>query len=243
MKPLTVQSGALSTPLGKDSVVLLVIERIKEALVNKELRPGDFLPSEEALAKNLEVGKSSVREAIKMLQAMGVVEVRRGQGTLIRDQLGDDIINPLIFQLIMEGGRIDDVVDIRMMLEPAYTIMAMHRATPEDVEQIVSAVDEFERVIARGEQRAEDDIAFHRAILRATHNPFVVRIGETILQLFAASISRSMADIPRVALEDHKRILSAFLAKDEDALRAAIMKSFEGWESSLLKNRAKEVES
>lgn len=240
---MTVNTGALSTPLGKDSVVLLVIERIKEALVHKELRPGDFLPSEEALARNLGVGKSSVREAIKMLQAMGVVEVRRGQGTLIRESLGDDIINPLIFQLIMEGGRIDDVVDIRMMFEPAYTIMAMHRATPEDTAEIVASVERFEAVIARGEQRAEDDIAFHRAILQATHNPFVIRIGETILQLFAASISRSMQDIPRVALDDHKQILAAFLARDESALRAAILKSFEGWESSLIKNRKKDHQS
>ena len=239
MRSSPVVSGALSTPLGKDSVVLLVIERIKEALVHKELRPGEYLPSEEALARSLGVGKSSVREAIKMLQAMGVVEVRRGQGTLIREHLGDDIINPLIFQLIMEGGRIDDVVDIRMMFEPAYTIMAMHRATREDIEAIKATVDSFEQVISRGEQQAEDDIAFHLAILQATHNPFVIRIGETILQLFKASISRSMTDIPRVALEDHRRILAAFLARDESALRSAILKSFEGWESSLIKNRNK----
>ena len=239
MKQDAISTGALSTPLSQDSVPLLVIERIKEALVNKELRPGDYLPSEDSLVRSLGVGKSSVREAVKMLQAMGVVEVRRGQGTLIRQHLGDDIINPLIFQLIMEGGKIDDVVDIRMMFEPAYSILAMHRATEDDIASIKATIDHFETVIAQGTQQAEDDIAFHRAILKATYNPFVIRIGETILQLFMASISRSMSDIPSVALSDHKRILAAFLSKDEAALRAAILQSFEGWEASLLKNRAR----
>jgi GntR family transcriptional repressor for pyruvate dehydrogenase complex len=239
MKPDTISAGALSTPLSQESVSLLVIDRIKEALVNKELRPGDYFTSEDSLVRSLGVGKSSVREAVKMLQAMGVVEVRRGQGTLIRQYLGDDIINPLIFQLIMEGGKIDDVVDIRMMFEPAYSILAMHRATDDDIAAIKATVDHFEAVIAQGTQQAEDDIAFHRAILKATYTLFVIRFGETILQLFMASISRSMSDIPVVVLSNHKHILAAFLSKDEAALRSAILESFKGWEASLQKNRSR----
>jgi GntR family transcriptional repressor for pyruvate dehydrogenase complex len=81
--------NSLIATVKKDSVVLMVIERIKEALIHRELKPGDYLPSETELTKNLGVGKSSVREAIKMLQAMGVLEVRRGQGTMIRKHLND----------------------------------------------------------------------------------------------------------------------------------------------------------
>lgn len=233
-----VRSSALSTPLGKDSVVLLVLERIKEALISKELRPGDFLPSEEELARNLGVGKSSVREAVKMLQAIGVAEVLRGQGTVIRRELGEDILNPLIFALILEEIDISNLIDLRMMFEPAYSLMAMDRATPTDIEAIRATVDHFERVIADGTQTAEDDIAFHRAILVATHNPFVVRIGETILQLFTASIRRSMREIPDTALADHSAIFDAFLARDPQRLRDAILTSFEGWRRSLNKERA-----
>ena len=233
MKKEPVSSSALSTPVGKDSVVLLVLERIKEALIHNELRPGDFLPSEEELTRNLGVGKSSVREAVKMLQAMGIAEVRRGQGTIIREKFGEDMLNPLIFRLIVENADISDLVDLRMMFEPAYTIRAMERATPEDIENIEETVREFEEVIERGEQTAEDDIAFHMAILEATHNPLVIRIGETILSLFKASISRSMREIPDTALTDHKRILEAFKSGDPAELQSAILKSFEGWRHSL----------
>ena len=227
------RQSALSTPVGNDSVVLLVLDRIKEALVNREIKPGDFLPSEEELSRNLGVGKSSVREAVKMLQAMGVAEVRRGQGTVIREHPGEDILDPLIFQLILENADISDLVDLRMMFEPAYSLFAMERATVEDLKAIEETVRRFEEVIATGTQQADDDIAFHLAILRATHNPFVIRIGETILQLFKASIKRSMQEIPETALEDHRKILTAFTAKDAEALRQAIVDSFAGWRHSL----------
>jgi GntR family transcriptional repressor for pyruvate dehydrogenase complex len=83
----------LNTPLKKKSVVMLVIDRIKLALINGELKPGDFIPSESELTQNLGVGKSSVREATKMLQAMGVLEVKRGQGTIIRKSHDEDALN------------------------------------------------------------------------------------------------------------------------------------------------------
>lgn len=226
-------SSALSTPLGKDSVTLLVLERIKEALIHNEIRPGEFLPSEDELTRNLGVGKSSVREAVKMLQAMGIVEVRRGQGTVIRETMGQDVLNPLVFRLIVQTSDISDLIDLRQMFEPAYSVRAMERATEEDMERIHQTIVNFEEVIAAGSQTADDDIAFHLAILQATHNPLVITIGETILSLFKASISRSMREIPHTALEDHRRIFAAFEARDADALEAAIVKSFEGWRHSL----------
>jgi len=177
-------SAALSTPLGKDSVVLKVISRIKEALINRDIRPGDYLPSEEELTRNLGVGKSSVREAVKMLQAMGVAEVRRGQGTVIREQPGEDILEPMIFQLILQEGDISDLIDLRMMFEPAYSLMAMKRADEADLQRIRETISHFEDVIAQGKQTAADDIAFHLEILRTTYNPYVIKIGETILELF-----------------------------------------------------------
>jgi GntR family transcriptional repressor for pyruvate dehydrogenase complex len=224
---------ALQSPVKQRSIVTLVIERIKDALINKELKPGDYLPSESELVKSLGVGKTTVREAIKMLQAMGIVEVRRGQGTIIRPHPGEDFINSMVFQLIVESGTPKDIVDLRMMFEPAFTLMAMEQATEEDIEHIRESVERFEEKIAKGTQHAEDDLAFHYAILQSTHNPFVIRIGETVLQLFKASITRSMRTIPDIALRDHKQIFAAFCEKDEQKLREAIIASFEGWKQSL----------
>jgi len=219
--------------VGRESVVSLAIARIKDALLRKALKPGDFLPSETELAKTLGIGKSSVREAVKMLQAMGVVEVRRGHGTLVRQHPGPDYLSPLVFQLIMESGYPDDLVELRLMFEPAAAVMAMERATPEDHENIRRAVERLERAVALGKPTAEDDIAFHAAFLNATKNPLVVRIGETIFQLFTPSINVSMQHIANRAIEDHRRIYDAFRSGDAEQLRAAVLQSYDGWKESL----------
>lgn len=228
---------SLGVPVAKDSVVSLAIARIHDALLQKALRPGDYLPSETALTKTLGIGKSSVREAVKMLQAMGVVEVRRGFGTVVRRQPGPNTISPLVFQLIMEAGYPDDLIDLRLMFEPAYSVMAMERATAEDHDRIQAAMERLEQSVQSGTPAAEDDIAFHLAILQATKNPLVIRIGETIFQLFKPSISVSMQHIAPRAVQDHRRIFEAFRSGDMARLRAAVLKSYEGWKESLYRNR------
>jgi len=229
----TKKSASLNTPVGQSSVVDLVIERIKEAILAKELRPGDFLPTETELVANLGVSKTSVREAIKMLQAQGVVDVRRGRGTKIRENIGEGVIAPLVYQLLLAGGTIQELIDFRVMFEPAYTVMAMNRATQEDIDRISETIDVLEDAIKNNRQTAREDLAFHLEILRSTRNPLVIRVGETIMELFNISIGYAVTSYPEIALRNHKRIFEAFREKDENKLREAIVLSFEGWKVGL----------
>ena len=213
----------------KVSVVHLVVERIKQALLKKELKPGDYLPSETELTKSLGISKSSVREAIKMLQAMGIVEVRRGQGTIISKQPGPDYINTLLFQLIVEDSDPRHIVDLRTMFETACTLMAMAHATEDDIAQIKETITGLEKTINNGLPSIEKDFEFHLAILNSTHNPLVIMLGDMVFELFKQSISKSMLKSPGKALRDHKRILNAFLKKDEEKLRNEIVRSLRRW--------------
>ncbi len=212
------KESALSTPLKRESVVNTVVDRIKQALIDREYRPGDFLPSEPELAQSLGVSKTTVREALKMFQAMGVVEVRRGQGTVISEKPGTDIISPMILQLILHDADVTDLFDLRVMFEPAYTSMAMQRATDDDRERIRETIQNF-----------------HIAVLESTHNIFVITIGKTILELFHSSIGRSMQVVPEIALENHRKIFNAFCERDEDKLRDTVLQSFKGWKKGLYK--------
>ena len=227
------RTSALKTPSQRESLVTHVVKKIEEALINREIKPGDYLPPEAVLAKDLNVGKSSVREALKMLQAMGVVDIKQGQGTQIRTQLGENLINPMIFQLIIENNQPKDIVELRKMFEPAYTLLAMENASDEDIKVIQAMHDRFEEAINQGIETAEDDINFHMAILRATHNHFVIRLGQTILELFKPAMIKSLEGNPQTALRDHRCILEAFRAKDEHKVRQAIVNSFENWKTGL----------
>jgi GntR family transcriptional repressor for pyruvate dehydrogenase complex len=237
-------AASLNTPVGQNSIVNLVIERIKEAILTQELRPGDYLPTETELVTNLGVSKTSVREAVKMLQAQGVVEVQRGRGTKISENLDGNVIAPLIYQLLLARGKIQEIIDFRMMFEEAYTIMAMDRATSEDIARVAATVDDLELAITENRQTAMEDLAFHLEILRSTHNPLVIRVGETIMDLFKVSIGYSVTHHPEIALRDHKQILDAFCQKNKSKLREVIQGSFEAWRHGLemTKQQADEAE-
>ena len=212
---------------------MLVIDRIKKALINGELKPGDYIPSESTMTQNLGVGKSSVREAIKMLQAMGILEVKRGQGTLIRETPDEDALNPMVFQLILARGIPQELLELRKILEPAYSVLALKNATKKDFKEIEVALVDFEAAINRGDQTAQHDLAFHMSILNATHNGMVIRIGTTMMELFDAAIETSMKSLPDVALKDHKAIFKALRERNESALRKAIEVSSTSWETCL----------
>ena len=227
------KDGALSRPLAKGSVVKTVIDRIREAIVNRELNPGDYLPSETELVSRLGVGKTSVREAIKSLEAMGVVEVRQGHGTIIRKDPGADIISPLVFQLLLQKGTNDELLDFRRVFEPTASVFAMHNATEDDRERLKETVRNHEKKVKAGTNSAEDDLEFHRIIFESTHNSYIVLLGNTILKLFEPSMQESARTIPETTLKDHKKILTAFNSGDDAKLLAAVLESYEGWKKSL----------
>ena len=208
------KQGILQKRIKKPSVANTVMQRVYDALLEGEIKPGDLLPSE-------------------MLSAIGVVESVQGEGTFIRTSIDEAAVNPMTYQMVLMQGANEQILELRYCIEPAYTLLAMRKATPEDLEKIHDTVVNLERKICTNSQTAQDDLAIHEAILDAPHNPYLIRIGKTILQLFEASIQKSMCNIPDQALEDHRRIIEAFEQKDSDALHEAVLKSFVGWEEML----------
>ena len=233
----------LFEPIQTGSVAKIVMERIKEAMINKELCPGDRLPTETELCESMGVGKSSVREAIKMLDVLGVVETIQGNGTYISSAIPENSLNPLIYQLLIDYGNNANIFELRSMFEPAYTLLAMKNATQKDIDRLIEVNRKFKEKVSIGSQMADDDLEFHKVILEATHNPFVIRIGLVIMQLFRASIKDSMILIPKQAVYDHDEILQAFIRHNEKEVVDAITRSFQGWISMMHKKGESEIEN
>lgn len=220
-------------PLSNGSVPIQVMERIKEGLINGELHPGDKLPTEAEFCKGMGIGKSSVREGLKMLAVLGIVESKHGNGYYISNSVPENSVNTLVYQMLLDSGTSTHITELRAIYEPAYTRLALKKATEQNIEAIKKAHYDFIEKVNTGKQTAEDDLAFHEAILNATNNPYIIRIGMTILQLFHGSIRRSMNFIPKTAVQDHQKILDAFLAKNEQELIEAVISSFAGWKSMM----------
>lgn len=224
------------TPLPKQSLSKMVVEKIKEGLISGELRPGDFLPSETELSERFGVGKSSVREAIKMLEALGVVEICKGNGSRIRTAVDTTVINPLIFQLILQSGEEsrEKLAEFRKMIEISVSLMAVDNATADDIRKLRSIHERTKYDLSKGITTVDHDLEFHIAIYESTHNPFILSIGRCIMELFQPSLVISNRDYSKVVVENHSKILEALELRDKRAMEEAVQTSLESWKDLVL---------
>ena len=209
------------------------MNNIKNALIRGQLKPGDKLPSIADMAAEMNVGVSSVREAIKMLEALCVVESRHGERTVICTELKEDSINPLTFQLMILPKKSDELIEFREMFEASYTFMAMDNASDEDLEKIRIIVEEQVEKSKTQELDTLDEMNFHRAILCSTRNQYIRKIGETMLELLKATFVEQLvlaSDYKEMTIvESHIMIYEALRDKDKRKLRDILDDSFRGW--------------
>lgn len=224
------------TPVPKQSLSKMVVEKIKEALIKGEIKPGDYLPSETELSESLGVGKSSVREAIKMLEALGVVQICKGNGSRVRTCVHASMLNPLIFQLILNsnGQRQAQLVEFRKMIEISASLLAIDNATSQDTENIREIHERLKTDFKRGKATVDNDTEFHNAIYESTHNPFVVSIGSCIMELFQPSLVIANRDYSTIVTDNHEQILSALERRDKKAMETAITEALDKWSSLVL---------
>jgi GntR family transcriptional repressor for pyruvate dehydrogenase complex len=218
----------------KEKVTDLVLVQIKKSIMRGELTPGDRLPGASELASTLGVGISSVREAIKMLESMGAVESRQGEGTFVCDTCRDGAVNAFEIQLMLLPRTAEYLVQFREMFETAYTQLAMSQATAEDLERVEAAVVALEQKVQEqspgSPAEAQDELNFHRSVLYCTHNPYVIKIGEVSLELFFQVVQNRMSPLPITsAAEDHRNIYESLKTKDQDRLRQVLQKIFPLW--------------
>ena len=214
------------------SVVEQIIESVKQAIMRGELRRGQRLPSELELSQQLGVGRSAVREAMKILEAMGVVVIQQGSGTFIADKPSSKLLNPLMFAIMLEAGMALEFYELRYTTQVGYCELAAEKATDEDWERIEAARKYLEGYVKRPEIDPQTlcdlDLAFHAAILEATHNPLIMKIGLTVEELFFNSIYTSMSGSGNI-VKHHQILVEALRDGSPATIRAAVATSLDYW--------------
>lgn len=191
-------------------------ERLYNQIVAEGRRkPGEKLPNELELARALGVSRATLREALRALTTQGVLEVRRGRGTFVSPRVEE--INDYGFRgLDQVRGEMRDLFELRAIFEPQAARLACQRATPEELEEILAQGRAVDRRIRAGEDRTQADRAFHAAIVRATHNQFMMRLLPMINQAVETAI-RSGAHEEALAehtLRDHALLMDFFQKRD-----------------------------
>lgn len=206
-----------------------VMDSIQELIVSRDLQPGDALPTEKQIAEELGVSKSSVREAVKMLEALGIVEIRRGLCTVISENPEQGYLNVILSHFYLQSGRPEELREFRRTIETAYTTLAVQTATEEDVKGIRRALEQFRAHVEEGRVLPEDDVRFHNQILYATHNSFLIGLGVALNNLLQESIGVAIEANPAMALRDHEAIFQGFLLRRPDLVTDAITDSSARW--------------
>lgn len=224
------------------SVVDRIIETFKYALINGELKPGQRLPSEAELVQQFGVGRSAIREAMKVLQALGVVTIQQGNGTYIVDKPNPTMLSPLVFAIMLGTGMSEDLVELRRLIEIGYCELAARHATDDDWDQIEQAAKALEDYAAQPNPEEEElarlDLAFHGAILEASHNPLVIQIGHAVEELFFASMRNTykfVANNMELATKFHRVIITAIRDGHPAAIHEAVENSLVYWREEVKK--------
>ena len=207
-----------------------------ERLILTKLQPGDKLPSERELAEMLAVSRSSIRDAIRSLELLGMVEPRQGAGTVVREISADSVVNPLATLLTRQRQSVTELLDFRKMLEPPLAARAATHASAEEVGEMEEILRRQEEKLRGGEVPVEEDTEFHYSIAMAAENSVVLKVLDVLMDLLRETRERSLQveGRPQKSLAGHRRILSAIKRRDPAAAEAAMRRHIEDVEEIVL---------
>ena len=145
------EKDVLLKPINKESVVQQVIDRLTEAMLSGALKPGDKIPTEVEMSETFGVGRNSIREAIKILVYLGVLEIKRADGTFVRSGFTESMIDPMIYGIILgDDDSYVELKELREVMEQDIMRSAVVKSTEKDIEFLKSKYNELEEVLKIG---------------------------------------------------------------------------------------------
>jgi GntR family transcriptional regulator, transcriptional repressor for pyruvate dehydrogenase complex len=163
-------------------VYIEIIDKIHDIINQDELKAGDKLPSERELSDRLNVGRSSVREALRSLELLGLIETRRGEGTFIVDANEYQLIEILGTFVLQSDKVIEDLIELKNMIEMTALPLACIRMEDDEITELASVCKEL---VAKPSE--EVILSFHRKIVEGSHNRLLVRVWNILYQYYKNS--------------------------------------------------------
>ncbi len=202
-----------------------IVAQVKALIASGNLRTGDQLPSERELSEQFKVSRASVREAIRALESLGLLEARQGHGTYVASSV-EALVQPLAHAIAREENAILELFEVRRLLEPHLASLAAERSTPAELEELQDLVEKQSHQVAEGGTGAELDTAFHSALARAAKNTLLLRLNDTLVDCLRDSrrLSLETPERPRRSLAGHQAIVRALLARDPKTAQRAMLK-------------------
>lgn len=223
-----------------------IVSQIKSLMFEGKLKPGDKLPPERELAEIMNVSRTSVREAIKTLSAMGLVIIKKGHGVFIAEANLGTVMNKVGDALIFRKDEIEQLFEIRKVLETQAAHWAAERATDDEISYINRLVSEAREACENPDTGTEiitgHDTRFHNAVIEASHNNVLVMVMNGLLEALAKIRARTMTLPGRVtqSVLDHAEIAKAITSRNGQKASMAMYWHIESVERSIKESEAEQ---
>lgn len=217
---------AVIEPIKKTRIPEEVADRVRVLILDGTFPPGQPLPPERVLAERFGVSRGSIRDALRILEMIGLLEARHGQGTFPRELTVERLVAPLASVMTYRHDLRHELLDVRRMFEPAVARFAALRATEEDFDDLQQIVDAQREKLKTGRSAIVEDSAFHATLARSTRNRVVVSIMAILNDLLVESRAQSLRQKGRPArsVDGHEAVVAALRRRDPDAAAQAMYK-------------------
>jgi len=212
--------GKRGEPIERRNVYELVAGRLLEHISQRRLRPGDALPTERELTQVYRVGRSSVREALRMLQSNGLIK-SAGKGAFVVAEFANPLNHSLHLLLALRETDLRELFEVRKILEGETAALAAARRTEDDLAQMERAIAEMVEGLAAQDWYIEADLRFHLTIAAATRNRIALRMMQAVRDLLQRALGSiyHIPGSPQRSIEQHRLIFEAIARGDGDGAR------------------------
>lgn len=230
-------------PIKKGSVSQLIIDRITDALISGELKPGSKIPTEIEFSESLGVGRNSVREATKILESFGVLEVRQSEGTFIAKEFSQKMLDPMVYGVIMQNGEMSELLEFKLSNLRAVLYMAVLKATEKDINDLQKCYDFLCETLTN---HSNDVIAiyeankdFHDTLAKVSENRYMYQINTVIMKISKYSRMGGIRSAIKEGRVDEianvcKALLELVKTRDVENINPVLDRIYEYWKHLLL---------
>jgi GntR family transcriptional repressor for pyruvate dehydrogenase complex len=219
-----------------------IVERLVSLISERKLRPGNKLPSERDLATMMQVSRPTLREALRALNMMGIIEIRHGSGSYVASLKPERLVEHLDFVFSLDDSTFAEALDARALLEPRLAALAARNATDAELAEINACIERLATSIHDPKLFLKADLDLHQLITSAAHNQIMTRFMVALGRLGLASRMRTVAlkGIREQSLQAHKSIVEALLHRDAEAAAGFMQKHIENISEHLRESSAQE---
>ncbi|MCK8817013.1 FadR family transcriptional regulator [Natroniella sulfidigena] len=226
-------------PVQDKKVYQQIIDQIKQMIYQGQLKKGDKLPSERTLTAELNVSRSSLREAFSALEIIGLIESRHGEGTFIKENTDDNFLKPLSLLFMVEEDVNGDLIELRKMIETSSVELAAWRADQESLNQIKKHVDLMKDSRGDAVDSRRADRGFHYALAKTTGNKLIYKFLNSISGVIDLYLANAMERIVKdenkneAFIRQHDKIYQAIKLGDKDLAKEAMVEHL-NWSQDLM---------